>query len=67
MYYDEKAKAFYPPGTMVKPYEALCNTLDRIAAKGGDELYNGSLAMDFARDLQNAGSIITADDLRNYK
>lgn len=51
----------------MKPSEAFCNTLKIIAEKGGDELYNGSLANDFAEDLARAGSIITAEDLRNYE
>jgi gamma-glutamyltranspeptidase / glutathione hydrolase / leukotriene-C4 hydrolase len=58
---------FHTPGTIVKPSEALCNTLQIIAEKGGDELYNGSLATTFVEDLNTAGSIITAEDLRNYQ
>lgn len=67
MYYDEKRKAFYPPGTFVKPSSALCRTLERIAEKGGDDFYNGSLAADIVEDLRRVGSIITAEDLANYK
>ncbi|KAM3965294.1 glutathione hydrolase 1 proenzyme [Aphomia sociella] len=66
-YYNEAKGRFHRPGTVVKPSEALCNTLHRIAEKGGDELYNGSLANDFVEDLNRVGSIITADDLRNYE
>lgn len=52
---------------MVKPTEALCTTLKRIAVKGGDELYSGMLATDFLEDLEKVGTIITAEDLRNYE
>ncbi|XP_038210098.1 glutathione hydrolase 1 proenzyme-like isoform X1 [Zerene cesonia] len=65
--YVNKDKQFHRPGTNVKPSEALCNTLERISEKGGDELYNGSLAVDFLEDLREAGSIITAEDLKNYQ
>lgn len=66
-YYNPAKGQFHRPGTTVKPSEALCNTLHRIAEKGGDELYNGSLANDFVEDLNRVGSIITADDLKNYE
>ncbi|RVE50892.1 hypothetical protein evm_004459 [Chilo suppressalis] len=59
--------AFHTPGTIVKPPEAFCNTLQVIAEKGGDELYNGSLATTLADDFHTAGSIITLEDLRNYE
>ncbi|XP_060803252.1 glutathione hydrolase 1 proenzyme isoform X2 [Amyelois transitella] len=67
MYYDADKGQFYRPGSLVKPSEPLCATLQRIAEKGGDELYNGSLADDFLYDLQKVGSIITAEDLKNYQ
>ncbi|XP_068633191.1 glutathione hydrolase 1 proenzyme-like isoform X2 [Battus philenor] len=66
-YFNPPKGQFHGPGTVVKPSEAFCRTLKQIAAKGGDELYNGTLAMDFLDDLQRMGSIITADDLRNYE
>ncbi|XP_063825676.1 glutathione hydrolase 1 proenzyme-like isoform X2 [Ostrinia nubilalis] len=62
-----RKEEFQKPGVIVKPAEAYCNTLRRIAEKGGDELYNGSLANGFLDDLKRAGSIITAEDLRNYE
>ncbi|XP_053609314.1 glutathione hydrolase 1 proenzyme-like isoform X2 [Plodia interpunctella] len=67
MYFNTDKGQFHRPGTLVKPSEALCNTYERIAEKGGDELYNGSLAGDLLDDLQRVGSIITAEDLRNYE
>ncbi|KOB66355.1 putative gamma glutamyl transpeptidase [Operophtera brumata] len=67
MYIDPITGTFYEPATIVKPSEALCRTLTRIAEKGGDELYNGSLSVDFLKDLHRVGSIITAEDLNNYQ
>ncbi|XP_050684638.1 glutathione hydrolase 1 proenzyme-like isoform X2 [Leptidea sinapis] len=58
---------FRKAGTIVKPSEDLCRTLERIALNGGDDLYNGSVARDLVKDLKEVGSIITAQDLRNYQ
>ncbi|KAJ2949214.1 hypothetical protein O0L34_g6160 [Tuta absoluta] len=66
-YYNSAKNQFHKPGTVVKPSEQLCNTFRRIAEKGGDELYNGTLAKDFAEDLSDVKTIITEDDLRNYQ
>ncbi|CAH0715406.1 unnamed protein product, partial [Brenthis ino] len=66
-YYNSAKNKFHKPGTIVKPSEALCNTLRIIAEKGGDVLYNGTLAVDFLEDLNRVGSIITAEDLKNYE
>uniref|UniRef100_A0A182LRX3 Gamma-glutamyltransferase n=1 Tax=Anopheles culicifacies TaxID=139723 RepID=A0A182LRX3_9DIPT len=52
-------------GDLIRPTQ-LCNTLDRIALEGGDTLYKGTLANEFAADLHDMGSIITIDDLRSY-
>ncbi|XP_032517250.2 glutathione hydrolase 1 proenzyme-like isoform X2 [Danaus plexippus] len=67
MYWDPSKNAYYRPGTLVTPSPALCRTLTRIAKKGGDEMYNGSLAADLADDLNKTGSIITAEDLKLYQ
>ncbi|XP_046966328.1 glutathione hydrolase 1 proenzyme-like isoform X1 [Vanessa cardui] len=67
MYFNSSKNKFHKPGTLVKPSEALCNTLRVIAEKGGDELYNGTLAVEFLEDLNRVGSIISADDLKNYQ
>ncbi|XP_052899780.1 glutathione hydrolase 1 proenzyme-like [Anopheles moucheti] len=52
-------------GDFIRPTK-LCDTLDQIALEGGDTLYQGNLANDFAADLHDMGSIITVDDLRSY-
>ncbi|CAH1638310.1 unnamed protein product [Spodoptera littoralis] len=67
MYFNTAKGQFHKPGTIIKPSEALCNTYQRIAENGGDDLYNGTLAADLLDDLERVGSIITADDLRQYE
>ncbi|KAF9822613.1 hypothetical protein SFRURICE_012392 [Spodoptera frugiperda] len=52
MYFNTAKGQFHKPGTMVKPSEALCNTYQRIAENGGDDLYNGTLAADLLDDLE---------------
>ncbi|XP_049873161.1 glutathione hydrolase 1 proenzyme isoform X2 [Pectinophora gossypiella] len=66
-YYDSSKGKFYKVGTVVKPSTELCNSLKRIAENGGDELYTGALSKDFIEDLADVKSIITEEDLRNYK
>jgi len=44
----------------------LASTLRKIANKP-DDMYTGSLAEDIVKDVQEAGGIITLDDLANYK
>lgn len=47
----------------------LANTLKTIANSkiGADELYNGSLTKQFVQDIQDAGGIITEEDMANYE
>lgn len=51
--------------SLVQP-QLLCDTLKEIAEKGGDDLYNGTLAKKLVEDLKEMGSIITEEDLQNY-
>lgn len=53
-------------GDLVRPRE-LCKTLRIIAELGADDFYTGSIASQILEDLKRAGSIITAEDLANYK
>ena len=46
--------------------EKLANTLERISMLP-DDLYTGDLGRQFALDVQNAGGIMSFDDLKNYK
>ena len=38
-----------------------------IAKNGVDEFYSGETAKNLVNDIQNAGGIITLDDLKNYR
>ena len=46
---------------------ALAGTLDAIMQNGVDALYKGGRTAHFIEDIQAAGGIITAEDLRLYK
>ena len=48
-------------------YEALANTLERIAKNGRDEFYKGETAQKLVNYLQTKGSIITPEDLATYE
>ena len=45
----------------------LAKTLRRIADHGGEDFYSGQVGQQLAEDLQKAGSIITLEDLKNYR
>ena len=45
----------------------LANTLQRIGQNGPDEFYIGNTASNLIADLQEVNSILTLDDLRNYR
>ena len=44
----------------------LAKTYHRIAEGGMEEFYKGSLSKDILADIEDAGGIITAEDLGNY-
>ena len=45
----------------------LAKTLRAIRDGGSDALYKGVRAAQLAQDIQNAGGIVTQDDIENYK
>ena len=54
-----------PEGASVQ-WTSLAATLDVVAAQGIAPLYTGDLAAAMAADIQQAGGIVTAEDLANY-
>jgi len=57
--------AFYQTGDrLVQP--DLAKTLQRIAATGGSDFYEGETARMLAAEMAKNGGLITLDDLRNY-
>ncbi|KAH0810404.1 hypothetical protein GEV33_012386 [Tenebrio molitor] len=64
-FYDSDGN-FKKMGSTVVPKQ-LCETLKVIAKNGGDDLYNGTLGEMLLEDLKEMGSIITKEDLENYK
>lgn len=53
-------------GDMMK-HEKLADTLEMIANKGADAFYNGNIAEDLIRDIQEAGGTLTVQDLASYR
>ncbi len=45
----------------------LADTLEAIAAHGPDGFYRGAVAEKIARAVRDAGGVMTADDLANYR
>ena len=45
----------------------LAATLQQVSTRGADALYRGKIAQMIATDVQNAGGILTAEDLEGYK
>ena len=57
---------FFEAGdTLVQP--ELARTLQRIAANGPNEFYEGETATRLVAEMAAHGGLITADDLKNYK
>jgi len=65
-------EVFFPAGTMLTPGELLrqeraARTLERLAEEGSAYFYHGDFARHFVRTVQDAGGVITLDDLAAYE
>ena len=47
--------------------ENLGRTLREISKNGFEEFYTGETAKNLVKDIQEAGGIITLEDLKNYR
>ncbi|CAJ1068115.1 gamma-glutamyltransferase 5a [Xyrichtys novacula] len=65
LYSDENGKLLQT-GDIIK-FEKLADTMEVIAKHGADAFYNGSIAEDLIRDMQEAGGTITMQDLAAYR
>jgi gamma-glutamyltranspeptidase/glutathione hydrolase len=74
---DPAARATYLPGGLppvdtglednTLPLGALPDTLERLAAAGPRDLYEGLLAERLAADVHQAGGVLSPDDLSRYR
>ncbi|KAI3844331.1 hypothetical protein MKX03_006134 [Papaver bracteatum] len=65
-------KMFMPNGRLLQAGDTsynrkLAETLETLAKEGPSALYNGDLGKNFVKDVQDAGGIVTEEDLRNYE
>lgn len=67
MLYNSTTNEIYKVGTTIHPAQQLCDTYKIIAENGGEDFYSGHLADLIAEDLQDLGSVITKQDLQEYK
>lgn len=45
----------------------MAKTLELVAVKGPDALYDGELTEAFVKDIQASGGILTVEDMKAYK
>lgn len=67
MFVDSNNGEFFMAGTVIRPAPNLCQTYRLIAQNGGGDFYNGTLASLVLADLQQIGSIINEDDLKQFR
>ncbi|XP_066137785.1 scoloptoxin SSD14-like isoform X1 [Euwallacea fornicatus] len=65
-WFKDKNNDFRKIGSKIVPTK-LCQTLTLISTNGGDDLYNGTLAKMFLKDMADIGGLITAEDLEKYE
>lgn len=65
------AKIFAPEGTILQNgvliQTDLARTLEAIATRGADAFYKGEIARNIAKAVQDAGGVMTPEDLANYR
>lgn len=66
MFVDPETGEFKKHGSIIKP-KKLCQTLRKIAERGGNDMYHGELADELAEDLKDVKSLVTKEDLQTYK
>ncbi|XP_010782357.1 gamma-glutamyltranspeptidase 1-like, partial [Notothenia coriiceps] len=64
--FSDKDGQLLKAGDMIKR-EKLADTLEMIANQGADAFYNGKIAEDLIRDIQEAGGTVTVQDLASYR
>ena len=59
----------YPPVVDAPPLDqsALVETMRQLAKRGRRDFYEGELARSIIADLQSGGSVLTLDDLQDYR
>ena len=62
----EKDGTAYDAGDVIRQ-PALARTIERLAANGGRDFYNGQIAQQIAADMAANGGYVTADDLAAYE
>lgn len=67
MFVNSTTNETYSIGTRIFPAQQLCDTYKIIAENGGEDFYSGHLADLIFEDLQDMGSVITKQDLQEYK
>lgn len=65
-FFNEKTGHVKRAGRTYKLSE-LAKTMKVVAKEGVNAFYNGSLTSQFLKDLEKINSIITREDLANYK
>ncbi|KAL3976167.1 solute carrier family 35, member E1 [Sarotherodon galilaeus] len=65
-------RELYENGTLLKTgdtvkFEKLAKTVEMIANEGPDVFYNGTIAKNLVRDIQDAEGKLTLEDLASYK
>ncbi|KAJ8680276.1 hypothetical protein QAD02_016063, partial [Eretmocerus hayati] len=66
IFVDPDSGEFHKPGSVIRPLK-LCKTMRIIAEKNATEFYNGTIGQMLVEDIRKRGSIITMQDLNNYR